>query len=135
MKNISAESTNEPAGLLAYDGPTTNPVHLKNVRLTSTATILHDGRPTSLKLDLLGAGVRVKNILVVPASYYVAQLYSDTKDTFDRDPERALSSLERHATRVALKVNMVRTITGGEFASFFKDGLVANGHSLDDAEL
>ena len=118
------------ASLLSYEaGNFKN----SNVVLNKTAAINDDkGVATTMKMDLLGAGLRTKTVLVVEAKVYVLQLFSDNKATFSRDAN-ALASLNG-ATRIALKIDMLRSVSAASLATSFKDALTANGYAID-AEL
>jgi hypothetical protein len=119
------------AALLTYEA---GPQQLSGVVLNKTASINDaSGKPTALKLDLLGAGLRSKTVLVVEAKVYVAQLFSDNKAGFSRDGG-ALTSLAQNSNRVALKIDMLRTVDANTLAASFKEALAANGYAID-AEL
>ncbi len=87
-----------------------------------------------VKLELLGAGLRTKTILVAEAKIYVAQIFSDNKAGFVRSENEALSSLVKNSNGVALKLDLLRTLTSATLASSLKEALQANGHAID-AEL
>lgn len=119
------------AALLSYEA---GPLQLSGVVLNKTASINDaSGKPTALKLDLLGAGLRTKTVLIVEAKVYVAQLFSDNKAGFARDGG-ALTSLAQNSNRVALKIDMLRTVDANTLAASFKEALAANGYPID-AEL
>lgn len=124
-------STAAQAALLTYEA---GPQNLNGVVLNKTAR-LNDaqGRPTATSLDLLGAGLRTKTVLVVEAKVYTAQLFSDNKAAFSRDAN-ALVSLVNNSNRVALRIDMLRTVTASALSESFKEALTANGYAID-AEL
>lgn len=127
-----ATSITSQAALLTFES---GPKNIAGVVLNKTATINDsNGAPTNLKMDILGAGIRTKTVLVVEAKVYVLQLFSDNKDGYVRDSSAALESLVKNSTRVALKINMLRTVSASALAESFKEALEANGHSID-AEL
>ena len=65
------------ASLLTYEPGT---LELEKVNLNKSAAINdQNGVATTLKIDLLGAGLRSKTVLFAPAKVYVAQLFSDNK--------------------------------------------------------
>lgn len=104
---------------------------LENVNLSPSASINDtNGQPTTLKLDLLGAGLRSKTVLFVAAKVYVLQLFSDNKTTFSRDAN-ALKSLVDNSKSVALKISMLRTVSASSLAVSFKEALAANGYAID----
>jgi hypothetical protein len=128
---VMAASVGSQAALLSFEAGNQQ---LNGVVLNKTATINDaKGAPTALKMDLLGAGLRSKTVLVVEAKVYTLQLFSDNKAGFVRDSS-ALASLTKNSTRVALKIDMLRTVSAGSLAGSFKEALEANGHTID-AEL
>ncbi|OFZ29792.1 MAG: hypothetical protein A2622_11290 [Bdellovibrionales bacterium RIFCSPHIGHO2_01_FULL_40_29] len=119
------------AGLMTFEQ---GALQIEGVNLNKTATINDSqGKPSAFKLDLLGAGLRSKTVLFVPAKAYVAQLFSDNKGAFSRD-DKALTSLVTHSKQVSLKMSMIRTVAASALAISFREGLQANGYALD-AEL
>ncbi len=101
-----------------------------NVVLNKAAAINDDkGAPTAATMDLLSAGLRTKTVLVVEAKIYVAQLFSDNKAAYSRD-DKALASLAG-ASRVALRIDMLRTLTAGTLSASLKEALIANGYTID----
>lgn len=137
MKNLlfslvlAASVASQAAPLLSFEaGNQTN----NGIVLNKTATINDaSGNPTALKMDLLGAGLRSKTVLVVEAKVYVMQLFSDNKAAFSRD-SNALTSLVQNSSRVALRMDMLRTLTASSLATAMKEALVANNYQID-AEL
>lgn len=108
---------------------------LNGVNLKATATINDkDSKPTQLKMDILGAGLRTKAVLISEVKVYVAQLFSDNKAAFSRDSNTALTSLVQNSNRVALKLDMLRTVSASQLVTSFKEALSANNIPLD-AEL
>lgn len=128
---VLAMSTLAQASMLSYEA---GPKNLNGVVLQKTA-VINDaaGKPTSLRMDLLGAGLRSKTVLVVEAKVYTLQLFSDNKAGFSRDGN-ALSSLVKNSSRVALKLDMLRTVSASSLAGSLKEALSANGYAID-AEL
>jgi hypothetical protein len=119
------------AAILTFEA---GPQQINGVVLNKTAAINDaKGAPTPVKMDLLGAGLRTKTVLVVEAKVYVAQLFSDNKAGYSRDAN-ALASLVSTSNRVALKIDMLRTVSSAALSASFKDALVANGYTID-AEL
>lgn len=120
------------AALLTYEAGSQS---LNGINLAKTAAINDaNGAPTEAKLDLLGAGLRTKTVLVVEAKVYVAQLFADNKAGFNRDANGALTSLVQNSTRVGLKLDMLRTVSAASLVTSFKEALAANNVALD-AEL
>lgn len=124
---VLASAVFAQASLLSYEaGDQKN----ANVVLNKTASINDDkGNPTALKMDLLGAGLRTKTVLVVEAKVYVLQLFADNKAAFSRDAN-ALASLA-NSTRVAIKIDMLRTVSASSLSTSLKDAVVANGYTVD----
>lgn len=128
---VMAVSVGSQAALLSFEAGNQQ---LNGVVLNKTATINDaKGAPTNLKMDLLGAGLRSKTVLVVEAKVYTLQLFADNKAGFSRDSS-ALASLAKNSTRVALKIDMLRTVSAGSLAGSFKEALEVNGLTID-AEL
>lgn len=129
---VMASSVLAQAALLTFeDGAKV----LNGVNLKATATLNDkDGRPSPMKLDLLGAGLRTKQVLIAEVKVYVAQLFSDNKAGFSRDATTGLASLVQSSSRVALKLDMLRTVSAASLVTSFKEALAANNYALD-AEL
>lgn len=127
---VMASSVFAQAALLTYENGTKD---LNGVNLKATATV-KDSKPTALKMDILGAGLRTKTVLIAEVKVYVAQLFSDNKAAFSRDGNSALTSLVQNSTRVALKLDMLRTVSAASLVTSFKEALAANNYALD-AEL
>ena len=107
-------------------------LQLENINLSKTATINDEkGAPSTIKLDLLGAGLRTKTVLFVAAKVYVLQLFSDSKSTFSRD-NNAISSLVQNSKSIALKISMLRTTSASTLSVSFKEALQANGYAMDN---
>lgn len=117
------------AGLLSYEAGDQN---LNNIVLNKTASVNDaEGKPTALKLDLLGAGLRNMAVAELKIKVYVAQLFSDSKSTFVRDENQALTSLITTSKTIAIKLDMLRTVSASSLVSSFKKALVANGIDPD----
>ena len=112
------------ASLLNFEG---GDQKVENVVLNKTATV----SSTNAKLELLGAGVRSKKVLIVDAKVYVLQLFSDSKASFNRDANSALTSLVNNSKTVALKLDLLRTISASALSDSLKEALAANGYAAD----
>ena len=133
MKNLAMSlimlmTVSAQAALLSY---TAGDKNNSGIVLNQSA-VINDaaGKPTALTMDLLGAGLRTKRVLIVDAKVYVAQLFSDNKAGFTRDAG-ALQSLVQNSTRVALKIDMLRTVTAVDLSNSFKEALTANKIAID----
>lgn len=115
------------AALLTYEA---GDKKLNDVVLNKTASVVDAAGKTTAKLDLLGAGLRVKTVLVVEAKVYTLQLFSDNKAAFKRDAT-ALNSLVANSSKVALKLDMLRTVTASSLSDSLKEALAANGFAID----
>lgn len=116
------------AALLTFEQGTKT---LEGVNLNKTAAVNDDkGTPTSLKMNVLGAGLRSKTVLFVAAKVYIAQLFSDAT-VFDRAPDKALTSLIANSTFVALKISMLRTVSASALSVSFREALQANGYAIE----
>ncbi len=129
---VMASSVFAQAALLSFeDGAKA----LNGVNLKATATLNDkDGKPSALKLDILGAGLRTKTVLIAEVKVYVAQLFSDNKAGFSRDANTGLTTLVSSSSRVALKLDMLRNVSAASLVTSFKEALAANNYALD-AEL
>lgn len=117
------------ASLLSYEAGDQN---LNNITLNKKASINDaTGKPTATTMDLLGAGLRTKTVLAIKAKVYVAQLFSDNKAAFVRQEDQALDSLIANSKNIALKLDMLRTVSASSLVASFKDGLAANNIALD----
>lgn len=124
---VMAASVLAQAALLSY---VPGKYKYENVVLNQTAAINDDkGAPTEAKMDLLGAGIRSKTILVASVKVYVLQLFADNKAAFSRDAN-ALNSLDS-SSRVALKIDMLRTVSADSLSTSLKDAVEANGYPVD----
>jgi hypothetical protein len=121
---VMASSVLAQAALLSY---VPGKYKYDGVVLNQTATI----SDSTLKMDLLGAGVRSKTVLVAQVKVYVIQIFSDNKAAFSRDAN-ALNSLKN--ANVALKIDMLRTVSADSLSSSLRDATEANGYQ-DDAEV
>ena len=128
---ILTVATLAQASLLSYEA---GDKALNGVVLQKSA-VVNDGagKPTAFKMDLLGAGLRIKTVVVVEAKVYTLQLFSDNKSGFSRDAN-ALSSVVKNSNRVALKLDMLRTVSASSLSDSLKEALGANGYAID-AEL
>lgn len=137
MKNLIVSlftfvSITAQADLLKF---TAGDLELSDVNLNKSAVVLDQkGQPTSTKVELLGAGVRQK-IMLVKIPVYVAQLFSDNKSGFVREDEEALTSLTSSASTVVLKISMLRDVDAATLAESFSDALNANDLNIEDGEL
>lgn len=108
-------------------------LQIEGVVLNKTATINKaDGTPSDMKMDLLGAGLRTKSVLIVTAKVYVLELFADNKN-FDRN-DNAVTSINTNSKTVALKISMLRTVDAATLATSFREALQANNFAID-AEL
>lgn len=129
---VMVSSMMAQAALLSYEAGFKS---INGVSIKKSASINdRNNQPTALKMDVLGAGLRAKTVLVVKANVYVAQLFSDNKAGYVRDANQALSSLVKNSNRVALKIDMLRTVSASALVTSFKEALAANKITLD-AEL
>ena len=105
---------------------------LEGVVLHPSAKINDEkGQPTALSMDLLGAGLRSKTVLFVAAKVYVAQMFSDSKATFARTTNDALSTLVKNSKFVAMKMTMKRNVSASTLAVSFREAIEANDYTID----
>lgn len=119
---ISFTTLTSQADILSFDSGTKS---IEGVTLNKSATTSN-----GTKLDLIGAGLRNKRVLIVNAKVYVIQIFSNNKNGFSRDAA-ALSSLVGNSSSVALKITMLRTVEASSLAVSFKEAIEANNYTID----
>lgn len=97
---------------------------IEGVTVAQTATVKTAEGET--KLDLLGAGLRNKKVLVTNVRVYVAQILADNAAKFVRTNDGALKSLKDMKT-VAITLTFLRDVEAEKVMSAFLDSLDANG--------
>lgn len=120
--------------LLSFEGSAGK---LRGVNVFAAAAVNDEnGRPTKPGLALLGAGLRQKTVLVVPAVQYMAQVFADNASAFNRTPELAAVSLLL-SKRIALRLDFLRNGDLGSALAIAEDVYEsARAHGFDDdAEL
>ena len=108
---------------------------LGETNLNKSAVVLDaKGAPTETTVELLGAGIRNK-IILISIPVYVAQLFSDNKAGYVRSGDLALESLTSASSTVVLKITMLRDVSASKLADSFAEALETNGLSVDGGEL
>ena len=124
---VMATSLMSQAALLTYEA---GDKKLNDVVLNKTASVVDATGTTTAKLDLLGAGLRVKTVAIIEAKVYTLQLFSDNKAAFKRDAT-ALTSLVANSNKIALKLDMLRTVSASSLSDSLKEALAANAYAID----
>ena len=114
------------AGLLTL---TAGNKQLEGVTLNQTAQITG----AEAKMSLVGAGLRAKTVLFVPAKVYVAELFSGDAAKYSRDVN-ALKSLE-NVTFTAVRLTFLRGVDAPTVASSYREALAANSVNLKDPSI
>lgn len=103
--------------------------NLSGVKISNTAELTTHNENT--KLNLLGAGLRTKKILVSNINIYVAQLFSDNSGKFVRTEEGALNSINEMNT-VAITLTMLRDVESEKMMTAFTDSFDANKIDIEN---
>lgn len=111
------------AGLLTL---TAGDKRIEGIALNRSAVITG----SDVTISLLGAGARSKTTFLFPAKIYVAELFSNSPQTFSRD-QNALRSLEQ-STVTAVRLTFLRNINVETMISSCQEAFVANFVSLND---
>lgn len=114
------------AGLLTLSGGSKK---LEGVTLNQTANVTG----SDVNMTLVGAGLRAKTVLFVPAKVYVAELFTNEATKFSRD-NNALKSLEA-ASVTAVRLTFLRGVDAATVASSYREALVANSVNLKDPSI
>lgn len=102
---------------------------IEGVTLNQTATVTG----SNVVLNLIGAGLRSKTVLFVPAKVYVTELFSSDAAKFSRDAN-ALKSLEAVSV-TAIRLTFLRGVDAETVASSYREALAANNVSLKDTAI
>lgn len=104
-------------------------LQIEGVTLNKTATAAATATKPAVTMDLLGAGLRTKSVLIVTAKVYVLELFADNKN-FERN-DNAVKSISANSNSVALKMSMLRTVSAATLSTSFREALDANGFEID----
>lgn len=105
---------------------------IEGVVVPATGTVAIQGQ--EYPVDLIGAGLRTKTVLIAKVKVYVAALYSSDAGQFVRTENQALSSLKSSRTTVMV-LTFLRTVDGPTVQQSFKDALNANQVSVTEPTL
>ncbi|MGZ3782249.1 MAG: chalcone isomerase family protein, partial [Pseudobdellovibrionaceae bacterium] len=100
---------------------------IEGVKIAKTGTIVSDNK--TLTVNLVGAGLRSKKVLIANVKVYVAQLLASDPSKFIRSENEALHSLENMQS-VAIQMNFLRTVEAEKVQVSFQDALIANQADL-----
>ncbi|MFN3453835.1 MAG: chalcone isomerase family protein [Pseudobdellovibrio sp.] len=102
---------------------------IEGLTLNESATIAG----TDVTMSLVGAGLRSKTVLFVPNKVYVTELFATEASNYSRNQD-ALKSLEQSRS-VAIRMTFLRNVDAPTVASSYRDALIANSVSLNDAAI
>jgi len=103
---------------------------IENVNIATSAAIT-TGSETQ-KLELLGAGLRAKKVLVTNVKVYVTQVFVDDASKFDRSSTAAaLASLDNMKAG-AIRLTFLRDVDAGTVQVSFRDALEANNVDINE---
>lgn len=93
----------------------------EGVKIPQTVTFKMNDQETVL--NLVGSGVRKKSFLSVKV--YLAEVFADKSESFERNNEKALESLAASPT-VAVRITFLRNVDAETIMNAFKDGFGVN---------
>ena len=102
---------------------------IENVTLNQTAKVTG----SDVTMSIVGAGLRAKTVLFVPAKVYVAELFTTDAAKYSRD-NNALKSLEA-SNVTAIRLTFLRGVDAATVASSYREALIANDVNLKDAAI
>jgi len=105
---------------------------IEGVPVAQTATL--NVQKQQIPLQIVGAGLRTKRVIIANVKVYVGQLLSSDASQFVRTPEGALKSLDHSRTTVML-LTFLRNVDAGTVGQAFKDSLQANHVDLNDPSI
>lgn len=117
---------NSQAGLLTL---TAGNKQIEGVTLNKLANVTG----SDVNMTLVGAGLRAKTVLFVPAKVYVAELFTSDAAKYARD-NNALKSLES-SNVTAIRLTFLRGVDAATVASSYREALVANSVNLKDPSI
>ncbi|MGZ3794311.1 MAG: chalcone isomerase family protein [Bdellovibrio sp.] len=100
---------------------------IENVKIAKSGVIENNGQ--KLAVNLVGAGLRSKKVLIANVKVYVAQLLASDPTKFIRTESEALHSLE-NMQGVAIQMHFLRTVDAEKVQVSFQDALIANQADL-----
>jgi hypothetical protein len=103
---------------------------VEGVKIARSATLATD--KGDVKLDLVGAGLRTKKVLVANVKVYVTQLLVDNVGKFVRTNEGALKSID-DMNVVAFTLSFLRDVDGPTVSKAFQDSFDANNVDSNNA--
>jgi len=102
---------------------------IENVAIAQTAVLSLNKQDISL--DLIGAGLRSKRVLIANVKVYVAQLFSSDAAQFVRTEKGALDSLRDCRTTV-MSLTFLRNVDAPTVQQSFKEALTKNSINLTE---
>jgi hypothetical protein len=87
-----------------------------------------------IPVELIGAGLRAKRVVIANVKVYVAELLSSDASKFVRTDADALSSLDQSRT-IALRLTFLRGVDAATVQTSYKEALDANKISTSDAAI
>ena len=102
---------------------------IESVKLARSASLKSESKDT--KLDFIGAGLRLKKVLVANVKVYVAQLLADNAGKFVRSNDGALKSINEMET-IAFTLSFLRDVDGPTVSKAFEDSFDANNVDINN---
>ena len=117
------------AGVLTLEGGTNK---INGVTIANSATLTSETNSEVEKLDLIGAGLRTKHVIITDIKVYVTQLFFDNAGKFVRTNAGALTSLADMKAG-AIHLTFLRDVDAQTVQTSFKDALKMNNVDLKNA--
>lgn len=112
---------------------------IEGIKVAKTGQVNIPGADSSqptqqIPVDLIGAGLRSKKVVIVNVKVYVAELMSSDASKFVRTDADALKSLDDSRT-VAIRLTFLRGVDASTVQTSFKEALQANKINVADAAI
>jgi hypothetical protein len=105
---------------------------IEGIKVAKTGQVNIDNQ--QIPVDLIGAGLRSKKVVIVNVKVYVAELMSSDASKFVRTDADALKSLDDSRT-VAIRLTFLRGVDAATVQTSFKEALQANKINVADAAI
>jgi hypothetical protein len=105
---------------------------MEGITLSKSAT--YSSGTGNVELQMVGAGLRKKKVLVVTAKVYVAQLFLSSPQAFKRTDSEALASASSSQV-AAMQLTFLRDVEAAKVQTSFVDALQANNVNTQQADV